>query len=70
MVSAISSRSTLAAVSVAGIVALIAFDLPCRLALPLAVVTAIVAGTAADAMVERADLRRIRNNTRSSGDVQ
>ncbi|ALP64261.1 MULTISPECIES: AzlC family ABC transporter permease [Paraburkholderia] len=67
MVSAISSRSTLAAVSVAGIVALVAFDLPYRLALPLAVITAILAGTAADALIERADLRRIRNHTETAG---
>ena len=67
MVSAISSRSTLAAVSVAGIVALVAFDLPYRLALPLAVITAILAGTAADALIERADLRRIRNRTETAG---
>ena len=53
------------AVSIAGVVSLLAFDLPYRLALPLAVIAAIVAGSAADLMVERADLRRIRN---SAGD--
>jgi hypothetical protein len=31
------------------------------------VVTAIIAGTAADALVERADLRRIRNSTGAPG---
>jgi predicted branched-subunit amino acid permease len=62
MVSAISTRSTLAAVGVAGIVSLLAFDLPYRLALPLAVIAAIVAGSMADLMVEHADLRRIRKN--------
>ena len=36
------------------------------LALPLAVLAAIVAGSGADLMVERADLRRIRSNTGSS----
>ncbi len=51
--------------AIAGIVSLLAFDLPYRLALPLAVIAAIVAGSAADLMVERADLRRIRN---SAGD--
>jgi predicted branched-subunit amino acid permease len=65
MVSAISSRSTLVAVSLAGVIALLAFDLPYRLALPLAVIAAIVAGSGADLLVERADLRRIRN---SAGD--
>ncbi|CAJ5859109.1 AzlC family protein [Burkholderia pseudomallei] len=60
MVSAISNRSTLAAVAVAGIVSLVAFDLPYRLALPLAVVAALAAGSAADWFVERADWRRIR----------
>ena len=62
MVSAIATRSTLAAVGVAGIVSLLAFDLPYRLALPLAVIAAIVAGSMADLMVEHADLRRIRKN--------
>ncbi|GAB2903702.1 AzlC family ABC transporter permease [Paraburkholderia jirisanensis] len=66
MVSAIATRSTLAAVAVAGIVSLLAFDLPYRLALPLAVIAAIVAGSMADLMVEHADLRRIRKNTAKS----
>jgi predicted branched-subunit amino acid permease len=61
MVSAIASRSTLAAVSVAGVVALVGFDLPYRLALPLAVIAALAAGSAADLMVEHADLRRMRS---------
>jgi predicted branched-subunit amino acid permease len=65
MVSAIATRSTLVAVGVAGVVSLLAFDLPYRLALPLAVIAAIIAGSAADLMVEHADLRRIRN---SAGD--
>jgi predicted branched-subunit amino acid permease len=59
MVSAIVSRSTLAAVGVAGLVALVAIDLPYRLALPLAVFAALAAGSAADLLVERADFRRI-----------
>jgi hypothetical protein len=59
MVSAINSRATLVAVSVAGIVALLGFDLPYRLALPLAVIAAIVAGSAADLMVERAAGKRV-----------
>jgi predicted branched-subunit amino acid permease len=66
MVSAIATRSTLAAVAVAGIVSLLAFDLPYRLALPLAVIAAIAAGSAADLLVERADLRRIRNRAGDS----
>lgn len=39
---------------------LVAFDLPYRLALPLAVVAALAAGSAADWFVERADWLRIR----------
>jgi predicted branched-subunit amino acid permease len=61
MVSAITGRSTLVAVTVAGVISLVAFDLPYRLALPLAVILAIAAGSSADLLVERADLRRIRN---------
>ncbi|WP_118180980.1 AzlC family ABC transporter permease [Paraburkholderia phosphatilytica] len=72
MVSAVTSRSTLAAVFVAGVMAILAFDLPYRLALPLAVFMAIVAGSVVDLMVERADLRRIRSagrdGSRPAGD--
>jgi hypothetical protein len=53
---------------VAGIVALLALDLPYRLALPLAVIAAIAAGSAADLMIERADLRRIRGVSDRPGD--
>ncbi len=60
MVSAIATRSTLVAVGIAGVVALLGFDLPYRLGLPLAVIAALVAGSATDLMIERADLRRIR----------
>jgi predicted branched-subunit amino acid permease len=60
MVSAVTNRSVLAAVTVAAIVAVVAIDLPYRLALPLAVFAAIGAGSVADLLVERADLRRIR----------
>ncbi|WP_025602355.1 AzlC family ABC transporter permease [Burkholderia sp. WSM2230] len=67
MVAAIATRSTLVAVCIAGIVALLAFDLPYRLGLPLAVIAAIIAGSAADLMAERADLRRIRSG---AGDSQ
>ncbi|NTX32420.1 AzlC family ABC transporter permease [Burkholderia pyrrocinia] len=63
MVSAVANRSTLAAVAVAGIVSLVAFDLPYRLALPLAVLAALAAGSMADFFVERADWRRIRTET-------
>jgi predicted branched-subunit amino acid permease len=72
MVSAVTSRSTLAAVFVAGVMAILAFDLPYRLALPLAVLMAIIAGSVVDLMVERADLRRIRgverNGSGAAGD--
>jgi predicted branched-subunit amino acid permease len=67
MVSAIANRSTLAAIAVAAVVSLIAFDLPYRLALPIAVIAAIAAGSATDLIVERADLRRIRDG---AGDSQ
>jgi predicted branched-subunit amino acid permease len=66
MVSAIVSRSTLVAVSVAGIVALLADSLPYRLALPLAVFAALAAGSAVDLIVERADLKRIRGERRQA----
>ncbi|MCX4161217.1 MULTISPECIES: AzlC family ABC transporter permease [Paraburkholderia] len=66
MVSAIATRSTLVAVSIAGVVALLAFELPYRLALPIAVLTAIAAGSITDLLVERADLRRIRRRTGDS----
>ncbi|HLX03233.1 MAG TPA: AzlC family ABC transporter permease [Trinickia sp.] len=60
MVSAIVSRSTLVAVVVAGVVALLAEALPYRLALPLAVLAALAAGSVADLIAERADLKRVR----------
>lgn len=60
IVSAIATRSTLAAVAMAAIVALIGIDLPYRLALPLAVLAALGAGGIADVVIEHADLRRIR----------
>ncbi|WP_206954038.1 AzlC family ABC transporter permease [Trinickia acidisoli] len=60
IVTAVVSRSVLAAVAVAGVVALVAIDLPYRLALPLAVFAAIGAGSVVDLLAERADLRRIR----------
>ena len=60
IVSAIATRSTLAAVAMAAVVALIGIDLPYRLALPLAVLAALGAGGIADVILEHADLRRIR----------
>jgi predicted branched-subunit amino acid permease len=53
IVSAIATRSTLAAVAVASVVALLAFDLPYRFGLPLAVFAALIAGTLADLIAER-----------------
>jgi predicted branched-subunit amino acid permease len=61
IVAAIANRSTLAAVVVASIVALVGIDLPYRLALPLAVFAAIGAGSVVDVIVERADSRRLRS---------
>jgi predicted branched-subunit amino acid permease len=60
IVSAVINRAMLAAVAMAGVVALIAVELPYRLALPLAVLAAIAAGSVAQWLAERADLRRIR----------
>lgn len=60
IVSAVINRSMLAALGVAGLVALVAIDLPYRLSLPLAVFTAIAAGSIADLLAERADFKRIR----------
>ncbi|WP_250471366.1 AzlC family ABC transporter permease [Caballeronia sp. GAFFF1] len=54
IVSAIATRSTLAAVVVASVVALLAFHLPYRFGLPLAVLAALLAGTLADLIAERA----------------
>ncbi|KNH06001.1 Branched-chain amino acid transport protein AzlC [Candidatus Burkholderia brachyanthoides] len=51
-VSAIATRSTLAAVAVASVVALLAFDLPYRFGLPIAVLATLIAGTIADLIVE------------------
>jgi predicted branched-subunit amino acid permease len=67
MISAIVSRSTLVAVIVAGIVALLADALPYRLALPLAVLAALAAGSVADLIAERADFKRIHAADKSSG---
>jgi predicted branched-subunit amino acid permease len=58
IVSAIATRSTLAAVGVAGTVALLTFDLPYRLGLPLAVVAALAAGSLADLVIDRMPSRR------------
>jgi len=59
MVSAIAGRSTVIAVLVACVVALLGFDLPYRLGLPLAVLAALMAGLASDAWIESVDLRAI-----------
>ncbi|MGN6653219.1 AzlC family ABC transporter permease [Trinickia sp.] len=60
IVSAVINRAMLVAVASAGVVALVAIDLPYRLSLPLAVFAAIAAGSIAQFVAERADLRRIR----------
>lgn len=57
MVSGIATPSILIAVIVAGGVALIAFDLPYRLALPLAVLAALVTRGAIDTVIERTNAR-------------
>ncbi|WXK38690.1 AzlC family ABC transporter permease [Mycetohabitans rhizoxinica] len=48
MVSAIVGRSTLVAVVIAAIVALVSIDMPYRLSLPLAILAALLAGLASD----------------------
>ncbi|SAL62242.1 AzlC family ABC transporter permease [Caballeronia telluris] len=53
IVSAIATRSTLAAVGIASIVALLAFDLPYRIGLPIAVLAALAAGSIADMVIAR-----------------
>jgi predicted branched-subunit amino acid permease len=68
VVSAVANRSTLAAVVVAAIVALVAIDLPYRLALPLAVIAALGAGAVADVLAERAAGKRILKERRVSED--
>ena len=60
MVSTINSRSTLLAVAVSSVLALLCFDLPYRLGLVVAVIGAIAAGMASDEMAARATLRGIR----------
>lgn len=58
LISAIATRATLVAVAVAGVVALIAYPLPYELGLPIAVVSALVAGSVADFIVERGAWQR------------
>jgi predicted branched-subunit amino acid permease len=52
IVSAIATRSTLAAVAVASVAALMFVDLPYRFGLPIAVFAALIAGTLADLFAE------------------
>lgn len=59
MFATINSRSTLLAVVVSAILALLCFDLPYRLSLVVAVIGAIAAGMASDELAARATLRRI-----------
>jgi len=59
MISTINSRSTLLAVGVSSVLALLCFDLPYRLALVVAVLGAIAAGMASDEVAARATLRGI-----------
>jgi predicted branched-subunit amino acid permease len=60
IVSAIATRSTLTAVGIASIVALLAFDLPYRIGLPIAVLAALAAGSIADAVIARVAPDRVR----------
>ncbi|MCO4890131.1 AzlC family ABC transporter permease [Cupriavidus sp. WGtm5] len=59
MIATINSRSTLMAVVISAVLALLCFDLPYRLGLVVAVVGAIAAGMASDELAARAALRGI-----------
>jgi predicted branched-subunit amino acid permease len=59
IISAVTSRSALFAVLAASAVALVALDLPYRLALPLAVLAALLAGLAGDTLADRMVARRL-----------
>lgn len=58
MVSTIRSRATLMAVAVAAVLALVAFKLPYRLSLVIAVVGAMAAGLAGDEATARLQWQR------------
>ncbi|WP_026201011.1 AzlC family ABC transporter permease [Cupriavidus sp. UYPR2.512] len=60
MIATINSRSTLMAVVISAVLALLCLDLPYRLGLVVAVVGAIAAGMASDELAARAALRGIR----------
>ncbi len=68
MIATINSRSTLLAVVVSAVLALLFFDLPYRLSLVLAVVGAIAAGMASDELAARATLRGIRQRKSGAGE--
>ncbi|WP_349605569.1 AzlC family ABC transporter permease [Cupriavidus sp. DF5525] len=65
MIATISSRSTLMAVVISAVLALLCFDLPYRLGLVVAVVGAIAAGMASDDLAARAALRGIRRRRKT-----
>ena len=66
MIATITSRSTMLAVVVSSVLALLFFELPYRLSLVVAVVGAIAAGMASDELANRATLRAIRARNRVS----
>ncbi|WP_455279590.1 AzlC family ABC transporter permease [Cupriavidus necator] len=65
MIATISSRSTLMAVVISAVLALLCFDLPYRLGLVVAVLGAIAAGMASDDLAARAALRGIRRRRKT-----
>lgn len=67
MIATINSRSTVLAVAVSAILALLCFDLPYRLSLVVAVIGAIAAGMASDELAARATLRGIRRRHAPGG---
>jgi predicted branched-subunit amino acid permease len=69
MIATINSRSTLLAVVVSAVLALLCFDLPYRLSLVVAVVGAIAAGMASDDLATRAALRGIRRRKPAVADA-
>lgn len=66
MVATIQTRSTLLAVAVSAVLALLCFDLPYRLGLVVAVCGALAAGMASDEFAARATLRGLRRRRAGS----
>lgn len=70
MMSAVNSRSSVLAVSVAAVMSLLLFDLPYRLSLVAAAVGAVAIGMASDEFVARAAFRKIRRDAHPHDEKQ